>query len=145
MKCNEIMSSEVQACRPDSTVEECAKLMKEHDVGFAPVIDSDGRLVGTITDRDMALRVLGEGKDGHATVSDAMTHGVITCGPEDDVITAELKMAENQVSRIVVADGDRCVGVISLQNIELRESDARRAHLVERSIKSRAAPAQPSL
>lgn len=145
MKCKDLMSSDVQSCRPDHSAEDCARLMKEHDVGFMPIVDESGKLVGTITDRDLTLRVLAEGKAGNATIGDVMTSGVVTCGPEDDVAIAERKMAENQISRIVVADDGRCLGVISLQNIELWESDAERSHTLERSIKARAAPSQVSL
>ena len=119
MKCREVMRTPVLTCRETDSVAMCARLMRDHDVGFVPIVDRWRRLVGVLTDRDLALRVLAEGVPLKSPVSSVMTGGVlVTCGADDDLAIAEARMSRGQKSRIVVVDdGQYVAGVISLSDI----------------------------
>jgi CBS domain-containing protein len=119
MKLSKLMSEDVVICRTFESVESIAETMKNENIGFLPVCDDRGAAVGTITDRDLAIRVLGEHKNPLETVArDVMTKEVVCCTEDDDVETVESLMAEAHVSRIVIIDDDRCpIGVISLSDI----------------------------
>jgi CBS domain-containing protein len=119
MKCSEVMKTNVKCVEIDDTVIDAASLMKEAGVGFLPVCDANGLPLGVITDRDIVVRVVAEGRDpGTCTVAGAMTLETISCGPDDDIEIAERKMASEHKSRILVRDEDGAVvGVISLSDI----------------------------
>jgi CBS domain-containing protein len=92
-------------------------------VGALPVVD-DGRLIGMITDRDIAVRVVAEGRDlGSTTVGDAHTDQLVTVQPEQDLDDALALMARYQVRRIPVTDGDRLVGILAQADIALDEKE----------------------
>ncbi len=119
MKCRELMKTDVECCARDQSVDQSAKRMAERNIGFMPVCDGDGSVVGTVTDRDIALRVVGERRDPAKTkVADVMTPELVCCGPDDDIRKAEDLMARHRKSRIVVADEARHpLGVISLSDL----------------------------
>ncbi len=126
MLCRDVMKKTAFASHESDTAAECAKLMRDHNVGFVPVVNGDGRVVGVVTDRDLALRVLSEKKAYSTSVSVVMTPDVRICHPEDNLKVAEEKMAKTKKSRLVVVDeGGRCVGVISLSDIAQADSRAR--------------------
>jgi CBS domain-containing protein len=128
MICDELMKHAVECVRPDERVESAARRMRESNVGFLPVCDAHGRLVGTITDRDIAVRYVAEALPRHTDVEQVMTRHVVTCRPEDDVRIAEQLMAEHHIARIVCSDDiGRPVGVISLSDVAQCESDERAA------------------
>jgi CBS domain-containing protein len=115
MKATEIMTPSPRTCTPEATVQEIARLMEECDTGVIPVVESGGsqRLVGLVTDRDLALRVL-------ARVSEAMSGDVASVGPDDDVGDVRQLMEEQQVRRVPVVDGQgRCLGIISQADLAL--------------------------
>src|SRR6185369_16538160 len=89
MKISEIMTADPEMCTPDDSVIDVARIMAEHDIGFVPICESveTRRLVGCITDRDIVVRVVAEGKDPNVVSSlrTVMTHQLATCSPEDDV------------------------------------------------------------
>lgn len=121
MRVEEIMTSGVQLMRPDQTVEEAAKKMAEGDLGFLPVGDED-RLVGIITDRDIAVRVIAEGRDGRARIGDVMSDAVKYCYADQEVEEVLANMGDIQLRRLPVVSRDkRLVGVVSL-------ADAARKH-----------------
>ena len=96
------------------SVEACARMMRDNHVGFVPVVDGRGQVVGVVTDRDLAVRVLAEDLPAETPVGEVMTRDVRICRFDDDVESAERKMASTRKSRLVVTDdGGRCVGVIS--------------------------------
>jgi CBS domain-containing protein len=137
LKCSGIMSEDPTACRPTDTVVEAARLMKVNDVGPIPVVDDNKnrRLVGILTDRDIAVRVVAEARDANATtIEEVMTRDLVTVGPDDDVERALNAMEEHQVRRIPVVDGDgRLVGIIAQADIAARmEAPAKTAEVVER-------------
>jgi CBS domain-containing protein len=122
MRCDEVMTREVECLGSNESVVEAARKMKESDVGFLPVCRADGSAIGTVTDRDLVLRVLAEKQSLTTEVQDVMTPNVVSCHPDDDVTRAEQLMRANQVSRILCIDDDgQIAGVISLADISQYE------------------------
>jgi len=105
MRVEEIMSTRLETCRPEDSLQAAAQSMWDHDIGILPVVATDGRLTSVITDRDIAMaacirrRPLGEIK-----VSEAMAKRLVTVLPSDDVQLAEERMQAEQVHRIPVVD-----------------------------------------
>ena len=123
MRVDEVMSA-ATGCRPEQSVAECARLMKEKDIGFVPICGDRGEPLGAVTDRDLAIRVLAEGRSGGERLDSVMTRDVVGCRVGDDVRTAERLMREHRTSRIMVCDDQgRLKGVISLADIAQSASD----------------------
>ena len=118
MKIKEVMTRAVETVRPDQSIQEAAAKMKSLDVGPMPVTEGD-RLVGMITDRDIVIRAVADGRDARTTkVRDAMTTDVVSCREDDDVKDAAKKMKDRQIRRLVVVDGAQKVcGIVSLGDI----------------------------
>jgi CBS domain-containing protein len=125
--CQDLMKSEVECFRTLDSVQEIARRMRDVNVGFVPICDADGRPLGTLTDRDIAIRVCAEGRAAAGVrAGEVMTRETVTCREADDVERAERLMAEHHKSRImVVNDEGRVVGVISLSDVA--EQDEGRA------------------
>jgi CBS domain-containing protein len=119
-----IMTRKPCSIDADKTVEYAAKMMRDEDVGLAPIVEGD-RLVGTLTDRDIAVRVVAEGKDSKSTrVSDVASRELVTIDPQQDLDEALRLMAKHQVRRLPVVEEDgRLVGVVAQADIA-READA---------------------
>lgn len=118
MKCGDVMKMDTETLEPKATVLEAARRMRSRGVGFLPICDDGGRPMGTLTDRDIVLRVVADGRPIETTVADVMTLEVVSCRPEDDISVAAARMSENHKSRImVVGDDDVLVGVISLSDL----------------------------
>jgi len=120
MKISEIMSKNPRTVSPDTPVSEAAQMMKEEDVGLVPVIErvggaeTRGRLVGVVTDRDIAIRAVAEGRATDAPVSEFMSGGVKTCSPDDSVEDAMELMGREQVRRLPIVDErGSLVGVVA--------------------------------
>ncbi len=135
MQVDEIMKSP-RTCLAGGSVRECAKLMLTENVGFVPVCNEDGEPLGTITDRDIALRVVAEGRSPDTRVDDVMTREVVACNVGDGLDEAERLMREHRKSRIMVLDGGRLVGVISLSDVVDAEEEGAAADTV-RAVASR--------
>jgi len=119
MQLKDIMTSKPECIRPDATLQDAARKMRDLDVGPLPVCGEDDRLAGMITDRDIAVRAVAEGKDPKTTtVREAMT-GEIVYGFEDqDVDDAARVMEQRQIRRLVVLNRDkRMVGIVSLGDV----------------------------
>jgi CBS domain-containing protein len=118
MQLREIMTKDVEVIRPDATLFEAAKLMQRHDVGAVPVCDG-ARLQGMLTDRDIAIRAVAEGRDPFTTlVRDVMTSEVVYGTEKQDVNEAAELMEREQIRRLVVLDDDRnLAGIVSLGDI----------------------------
>ena len=134
MKISEIMSKNPRSVSPDTPVSEAAQVMKEEDVGLVPVVErvggaeTRGRLVGVVTDRDIAIRAVAEGRATDAPVSEIMSGGVKTCGPNDSVESAMELMGREQVRRIpIVDDSGALVGIIAQADIVIEARDNRKA------------------
>src|SRR5215213_3906148 len=118
MKIKDVMTRAVETVRPDQSIQEAAAKMKTLDVGPMPVTEGD-RLVGMLTDRDIVIRAVADGRDARTTkVRDAMTSDVICCKEEDDVKEAAKKMKDRQIRRLVVVDaGQKVCGIVSFGDI----------------------------
>ncbi len=132
MKCSEIMHKDVITCRRGETAGECAKRMRDANIGFVPVVDDAGNAVGTLTDRDLCVRVLADGKNGTTPIGEVMTRAIVACSPDDDIGECEAKMEEANKSRMLVLDGGRVAGVISLSDIAQHEKPARAGELLRK-------------
>lgn len=138
MICRELMRSPVISCHLDAPAARTAALMRTRKLGFIPVCDDEGRVVGTVTDRDLAIRVLAEcSVPGDARLQAitplrfVMTPGPVTCSPDDDLEHAEELMRRFHKSRIICVDAERRpVGVISLSDIARRDRAARVGELL---------------
>jgi CBS domain-containing protein len=121
MRIQEIMSRDLSTVTPDATVREAALLMKREEVGFLPVVSSSDsrKLVGVVTDRDIAIRCIATGRDGDCRVSEVMSSGpVATCRQTDDVEHLMSSMRSEQVRRIpIVDDRGSLVGIVSQADI----------------------------
>jgi CBS domain-containing protein len=127
VRVNEIMTPDPACCTPATTARQAAQLMKEHDCGSIPVVEntSSNRLVGTVTDRDLAIRGLAAAKGPDTPVRELMTEAPITCAPEDEVEIVREVMIARQVRRVPVVDGNgTVVGIVSQADIALEEGAA---------------------
>lgn len=125
MKITEVMTRRVDLTDPEATLQEAARTMAEDDVGFLPVGEND-RLVGMITDRDIAVRAVAAGRDPKTTrVREVMTDRVLYCFEDEDVEAAAENMSRELVRRLpIVNRKKRLVGVVSLGDIAVRHNPA---------------------
>ncbi len=116
----------------DSTVVEAAKMMREEDVGVVPIVDGD-KLVGTLTDRDIAIRVVAEGKDPNTTKAEEVaSREIVTIDPQQDLDEALRLMARHQVRRLPVVEEDgKLVGIVAQADIAKHATDEQTGELVE--------------
>jgi CBS domain-containing protein len=123
-KCSEVMTKNPTCCLPTDAVSKAAQSMNKGNVGSIPVIASEQtrKLVGIVTDRDLAMKVVAAERDAKVTkVADVMTHKIITCHLEDDIQKAVAAMAEHQLRRMPVVDEEgRIVGIISQADVATR-------------------------
>jgi len=116
-KISEVMTRGIQIANPDQTIREAAMTMAREDIGSLPVGEND-RLIGMITDRDIALRAVAEGRSPNTPVRDVMTDDIKYCFEDDDVAQVAQNMAELQVRRLPVVNRDkRLVGIVALSNV----------------------------
>lgn len=116
MRISDVMSREVCVIAPDTTLQDAARQMAAHDVGSLPVGEND-RLVGIVTDRDIVVRGVGEGRDRDCAVREVMTPDVQYCFEDQDVDEVASTMAGLEMRRLPVLDRDmRLVGIVSLAN-----------------------------
>ena len=121
MKVSECMSRDVRMVGPKDSIQDAAVAMAEIDAGILPVA-SDERLVGIITDRDIAIRAVGNGLNAETSVDEVMTHEVRYCFADDDIQRVLDNMADVQVRRLPVLDSDkRLQGIVSLSDMALME------------------------
>lgn len=122
--CAEVMTKDPAACLASDTARQAALLMKGQDVGPVPVVESreTNRLVGIVTDRDLTLKVIADGRDPDATrIEEIMTRHPVTCASSDDLQKAFDGMVDHQVRRIPVVDSQsRLVGIISQADVATR-------------------------
>jgi len=123
-KCDEVMTKTPVCCLPNDMVVKAAEVMKSKNIGSIPVIENEQtrKLVGIVTDRDLALKVVAEGRDAKSTKVEAvMTHKVVTCRAGDDLQKALDAMSGNQLRRIPVVDNDnKVVGIIAQADVATR-------------------------
>jgi CBS domain-containing protein len=117
----EVMTPEVVTVEPSASIADAAKRMIEEEKGPLPVVEGD-RPVGIVTDRDIIARVVAQGRDPNSvTVDEVATRELVTVGPDQDVDEAIGLMADHQLDRILVVDGERLVGIISEADVRIDE------------------------
>jgi CBS domain-containing protein len=123
-KCSDVMTKNPSCCLATDSVTRAAQWMRDEKVGSIPVVENEKtkKLIGIVTDRDLALEVIANGRDFKTTkVADVMTQELITCNADDDVQNAVDAMAENQLRRIPVVDAEqKIVGIISQADVATR-------------------------
>lgn len=127
MRVRDIMTPDPVFCTPDASAKEAAALMRDHDCGSIPVVDSGEkkRLVGTVTDRDLSVRGLAAGKGPETPVRELMTPNPVSCGPDDEVEVVREVMVAQLVRRVpVVDDQGRLVGIVAQADIAREEGAA---------------------
>jgi CBS domain-containing protein len=121
----EVMSRNVQVVSPDATLKDAAVLMRDKGIGMLPVGEND-RMIGTITDRDIAIRAVADGKSVDSTVREVMTKELVWAYEEDTVAQGASKMSECQIRRLPVVNADkRLVGMVSLGDFAVDVDDMR--------------------
>ena len=137
-KCNDVMTKNPVCCRPDDMVAKVAKLMQSENIGSIPVIENEQtrKLAGIVTDRDLAMKIVAEGRDAKSTKVEAvMTRQVVTCRAGDDLQKALDAMAEHQLRRIPIVDDDvRIVGIIAQADVATRVNQPEKTAAVVREI-----------
>jgi CBS domain-containing protein len=138
MKCSELMKTEPQCAKPSDTAAEVAERMRDRNVGFVPVCGAAGEVLGTITDRDLAIRVVAARSNPESTlIEEVMSREAITCRASDDIEVAEELMSRHKKSRIMCTDdAGKLVGVISLSDIAEVEQKGKAAAIL-RSVAQR--------
>jgi len=125
MRCREIMTSSVRTATGEMPLSEVSVLMRDGDMGSVPVMAGD-RLIGIVTDRDIVVRAVAEGKPPTTPVSEVMTTEIFSVGPDDFVFEAIRLMGDKQVRRIPVVNEDGSLaGIIAMADIALGMEDER--------------------
>ena len=125
MTCAEVMTPSPTCCHPEHTTVEAAELMQREDVGLVPIVSPNNtKLIGVLTDRDIALKVVAAGLDPQSTlVAEVMTNDPVTCLPEETIEAVMELMASRQVRRIPIVDTNGAiVGIVSQADIATRLS-----------------------
>ena len=126
-KLKDLMSRDVKVISPDMSIREAAKQMRDGDFGMLPVGEND-RMIGTISDRDIAIRAVAEGKGADTKVRDVMSDGVAWAYEDNSVEEAVKIMSERQVRRLPVLNRDkRLVGIVALGDLAVQSSEIRPA------------------
>jgi CBS domain-containing protein len=126
------MTSSPKTISPTTTAPDAARLMKSEDVGALPIVDGD-KLVGVVTDRDLAIRVLAEGKSPDTAVSEIASKDVVTVDPDQTLEEAARLMAEHQVRRLPVVEEDgKLVGVLAQADVAQAGKDLLTGETVQR-------------
>ncbi len=127
MRTSELMTRDPACCVPESTLQEAAALMRDNDCGAIPVVEQaeNRKLVGIVTDRDLAVRGLAEGKGPDTPVGDLMTVQPLAADPDDEVETVREVMIRERIRRVLVLDSDRrVVGIIAQADLAREDAAA---------------------
>ncbi len=135
-RCREIMTSNVTTANREMTLQEVAVLMRNGDCGAMPVVE-EGKLVGIVTDRDIVVRAIAEGKNAETKIGDAMTSKIFSVKPDDFVFEAIRLMGDKQVRRIpVVGENGELAGIIAMADVALEMEDEREIAAILEEISS---------
>jgi CBS domain-containing protein len=128
----DLMTANPCSVDADKSVAYAAKMMRDEDVGLAPIVEGD-KLIGTVTDRDIAIRVVAEGKDPEqTTVREVASTNLVTIDPQQDLEEALRLMAKHQVRRLPVVEEDgRLVGVVAQADVAKHGDDAQTGQVVQ--------------
>jgi CBS domain-containing protein len=126
MQLKDVMTAQVEVIRPDAPIREAAQKMKNRDIGPLPVCDGE-RLVGMVTDRDIVVNAVAEGRDPETTkIADVMTPEVTYCFDDQDTEEAMRLMERHQIRRLPVLSREkRLVGIVSLGDLATKEDESR--------------------
>jgi CBS domain-containing protein len=129
----ELMTESPRTVPPDASAVDAAKVMQNEDAGVVPIVEDDGRLVGVVTDRDIALRVVAEGREPDSTkVAEIASQNLATVDPQQDIDEALRLMAEHQVRRLPVVEEDgRLVGILAQADVARHLDASRTGEVVE--------------
>lgn len=119
-KIADIMTNDCVTVTPQTNIFEVAALMKQHDIGFVPVIDNR-KLIGVVTDRDLVIRGFAGKHTGTTAVSEVLTDNVTTVGPNTSIDEATSIMAAGQIRRLPIVENGELLGVVSLGDLAVRE------------------------
>lgn len=124
-RCREIMTGNVTTANQEMTLQEVAVLMRDGDMGSLPIVEG-GKLVGMVTDRDIVVRAIADGKDVATKIGDVMTTEIFSVKPSDFVFEAIRLMGDKQIRRVpVVEESGELAGIISMADIALEMEDER--------------------
>lgn len=124
-RCREIMTANVTTANREMTLREVAVLMRDGDCGVMPIVEN-GKLVGIVTDRDIVVRAIAEGKDAETPIGEAMTTEIFSVKPNDFVFEAIRLMGDRQVRRVpVVNEEGKLAGIIAMADVALEMEDER--------------------
>jgi CBS domain-containing protein len=142
MRLRDIMTPKPECIGPDDTLQEAASRMRDLDVGPLPVCGADDRLAGMITDRDITVRAVAEGKDPKTTrVREAMSEGIVYGFEDQEVDDAARLMEQRQIRRLAVLDHDkRLVGIVSLGDLAVEGGDRAKAGEILQEVSEPAMP-----
>jgi CBS domain-containing protein len=127
----DVMTSNPESCSSNASVADAAKAMAKKDVGPIPIVDGE-RLVGLLTDRDIVVRVVAEGRDPQGTtVREIASSDLATVSPDEDLDKALRLLAERQVRRLPVVEGEKLVGIVAQADIARHGDDVRTGQVVE--------------
>ena len=113
----EIMTTDVKVCQPHDAIVEAAKIMRDVNVGIFPVCEGK-RVIGMITDRDIVIQAIADGKDGNSVhCHDVMTTDVTTCTPDMDIHECANIMSEQQIRRLPVVENGELVGICAIGDL----------------------------
>ncbi len=131
MLCEQVMKRDPRCLGEKDTVQTAAKLMRDKNIGFVPVCSDGGQVIGTLTDRDIVVRLAADNRPLTTPLSSLMSRDPIVCRPKDDLSRAEQLMEERHKSRVVcVDDSGRPIGIISLSDIAQHEDGAQLSKLM---------------
>ena len=131
MKVSEAMTAQVTTAQPTDSIQSVAKIMAQVDTGAVPIFD-DGKVVGLVTDRDIVLRVVAEGRSFADAISEVMTDEVQSCKADDNLADAAAQMASHQLRRLIVTDENgKMAGILSLGDIAVDYGNKVVGHTLE--------------
>jgi CBS domain-containing protein len=140
MEIRDVMTESVVTAGTETTVREAAELMRERNVGSLILVDSNGAPTGLITDRDLTVSVLADGRDLADRACDHASSPVVTAEPGMDVEAAAALMVQHAIRRLPVLDGGRLTGIVTLDDLAVRIGDLELAHNVTSQITRAALP-----
>ena len=127
----DVMSQNPTTCEPSASVADAARVMASQDVGPVPVVEGD-RLVGLVTDRDLVVRVLAEGRDPESTtIGEIASTDLVTVSPDAGLDEALSLLARHQVRRLPVVEGEQLVGVVAQADVARQGEDEETGQVVE--------------
>lgn len=115
----DIMTKQVSCCNSDSCLSDAASMMRDNNIGAVPVLDTQGNVLGMVTDRDLVLRGYAEKRPDSTSIQDVMSNQVVSCSPNASLQEASQLMAERQIRRLPVVENGKVMGIISLGDLSL--------------------------